>query len=149
MYFIQFAIVFKFQLYFVFFHLGTLGMSAKKKKDIRQKSLESAQALGTPKKNDVRRCITGRAMLKDDMCSMKIHVYMLHNNHWYLHCNSCLDHCNHPPLLAKAKAKSSMDMSPGSKSLVSITISKVSSSIQTILLTFHALYSLILANYAL
>jgi hypothetical protein len=68
-------------------------MSAKKKKDIRQKSLESAQAL-TRKRNDVRRCITGRAMLKDDMCSMKIHVYMLHNNHWYLHCNSCLDHCN-------------------------------------------------------
>ena len=135
MYFVQFAIVFKFQLHFVLFHLGTLGMSAKKKKDIRQKSLESAQAL-TPKKNDVRRCITGRAMLKDDMCSMKIHVYMLHNNHWYLHCNSCLDHCNHPPLLAKAKSKSSMDMSPGSKTLVSTTISKVSSSIQTILLTF-------------
>ena len=135
MYFIQFTIVSKFQLYFVFFHLGTLGMSAKKKKDIRQKSLESAQAL-TPKKNDVRRCITGRAMLKDDMCSMKIHVYMLHNNHWYLHCNSCLDHCNHPLLPAKAKAKSSMDMSPGSKTLVSTTISKLSSSIQTILLTF-------------
>ena len=75
-------------------------------------------------------------MLKDDMCSMKIHVYMLHNNHWYLHCNSCLNHCNHPPLPAKAKAKSSMDMSPGSKTLVSTTISKVSSSIQTILLTF-------------
>ena len=77
MYFIQFAIVSKFQLYSGFLHIGTLGMSAKKKKDIRQKSLESAQAL-TPKKNDVRQCITGRAMLKDDMCSMKIHVYMLH-----------------------------------------------------------------------
>jgi len=149
MYFVQFAIVFKFQLHFVLFHLGTLGMSAKKKKDIRQKSLESAQALRTPKKNDVRRCITGRAMLKDDMCTMKLHVYMLHNNEWYLHCNSCLNHCNHPTLPAKAKAKSSMDMSPGSKTLVSTTISKVSSSIQTILLTFHALYSLILANYAL
>ena len=105
MYFVQFAIVFKFQLHFVLFHLGTLGMSAKKKKDIRLKSLEFTQAL-TPRKNDVRRCITGRAMLKDDICTMKLHVYMLHNNEWYLHCNSCLDHCNHPPLPAKAKAKS-------------------------------------------
>ena len=135
MYVFQFAIVSKFQLYSGSLHIGTLGMSAKTKKDIRQKSLEFAQAL-TPKKNDVRRCITGRAMLKDDICTMKLHVYMLHNNEWYLHCNSCLNHCNHPPLPAKAKAKSSMDMSPGSKTLVSTTISKVSSSIQTILLTF-------------
>ncbi len=76
-------------------------------------------------------------MLKDDMCSMKLHVYMLHNNQWYLHYHSCLKHCNHHPLPAKAKAKSSMDMSPGSKTLVSTTIFiKVSSSIQTILLTF-------------
>ncbi len=82
-------------------------------------------------------------MLKDDMCTMKLHVYMLHNNEWYLHCNSCLNHCKYPPLLAKAKAKSSMDMSPGSKTLVSTTISKVSSSIQTILLPFmHAIASL-------
>ncbi len=92
--------------------------------------LESAQTI-TPKKNDVRR------MLKDGMFSMKLHVYMLHiNQEWYLHWHSCLKHCNHPPLPAKAKAKSSMDMSPGSKTLASTTILKVSSSIQTILLTF-------------
>jgi hypothetical protein len=67
------------QLYSDFLHIGTLGMSAKTKKEIRQKSLESAQTR-TPKKNDVWQCITGRAMLKDDMCTMKLHVYMLHNN---------------------------------------------------------------------
>jgi hypothetical protein len=105
----------------VFLHIGTLGMTAKTKKEIRQKSHESAQTR-TPKKNDVRRCITARAMVKDDMCTMKLHVYMLHNNEWYLHCHSCLKHSNHPRLPAKAKAKSSMDMSPGSKSLVSTSI---------------------------
>ena len=91
------------------------------KKELRQKPLESSQSR-KPKKTDVWQCITGRAMLKDDICPMKLHVYMLHNNEWYLHCHSCLTHCNHPPLPAKAKAKSSMDMSPGSKSLVSTTI---------------------------
>jgi len=119
---IQFVIVLsKFSIIFLFLHIGTLGMTAKTKKELRQKSLESAQSR-KPKKNDVRRCITGRAMLKDDICTMKLHVCMLHNNEWYLHCHSCLIHCNHPPLPAKAKAKSSMDMSPGSKSLVSTTI---------------------------
>ena len=119
---IQFAIVLSnFQLYSVFLHIGTLGMIAKTKKEIRQKSLESAQTR-IPTKNDVRRCITGRAMLKDDMCTMKLHMYMLHNNEWYLHSHSCLKHCNHPPLPANANAKSSIDMSPGSNSLVSTTI---------------------------
>lgn len=96
-------------------------MSAKAKKEIRQKSLVSAQTI-TPKKNDVRRCITARATSKDDLCTMKLHVFMLHNNEWYLHAHSCLNHCNHPPLSDKAKAKSSMDMSPGSKTLVSNAI---------------------------
>ena len=114
---------------------GTLGMIAKTKKDIRQQSrLESAQK--TPKKHDVRRCITARAMLRDDICTMKLHVYMLHNNEWYLHSQSCLNHCNHPPLPPKAKAKSSMDMSPGSKTLVSTTNGKVLISIYSICLTF-------------
>ena len=102
-------------------HIGTLGMTAKTKKEIRQKSLEAGDTKPR-KKIDVRRCITSRALTKDDMCRMKLHVYMLHNGEWYLHANSCLEHCNHPPLPAKAKAKSSMDMSPGSKSLVSTTI---------------------------
>ena len=119
---IQFAVILsKFQFYSDFLRIGTLGMFAKMKKEIKQKSLESAQTR-TPKKNDVRRCITGRAMLKDDICTMKLHVYMLHNNEWYLHSHSCLKHCNHPPFPAKAKAKSSMDMSPGSKTLVCTTI---------------------------
>ena len=100
---------------------GTLGMVAKTKKAIRQKCRESAVPR-TPKKNDVRRCITGRAILKDDVCTMKLHVYMLHNNEWYLHSQSCLKHCNHPMLPSNAKAKSSMDMSPGTKTLVSTTI---------------------------
>jgi hypothetical protein len=94
-------------------------MISKTKKDIQQQSLESAQK--TPKKHDVRRCITVRATLRDDICTMKLHVYMLHNNEWYLHSQSCLNHCNHPPLPPKAKAKSSVDMSPSSKTLVSTT----------------------------
>ena len=97
-------------------------MKAKTKRDIRQNSCESA-ASRTPKKYDARRRITRRAILKDDMCTMKLHVYMLHTNEWYLHSHSCLKHCNHPPLPAKAKAKLSMDMSPGSKTLVSTTLS--------------------------
>jgi hypothetical protein len=56
-------------------------MISKTKKEIRQKFLESFQTR-TPKKNDIRKCITGRALLKDDMCTMKLHVYMLHNNEW-------------------------------------------------------------------
>ena len=97
-------------------------MKAKTKRDIRQNSCESA-ASRTPKKYDARRRITRRAILKDDMCTMKLHVYMLHTNEWYLHSHSCLKHCNHPPLPAKAKAKLSTDMSPGSKTLVSTTLS--------------------------
>jgi hypothetical protein len=27
------------------------------------------------------------------MWTMKLHVYMLHNGEWYLHTNSCLEHC--------------------------------------------------------
>jgi hypothetical protein len=99
-------------------HIGTLGMSGQRKRDIRQKSLEVAHA-NQRKKIDVRRCITSRAITKDEMCTMKLHVYMLHNGEWYLHANSCLEHCNHPPLPAKAKAKSSVDMSPKTRMLVS------------------------------
>ena len=99
-------------------HIGTLGMSAQRKRDIRQKSLEAGDTKPR-KKNDVRRCITSRAITKDEMCTMKLHVYMLHNGEWYLHTNSCLEHCNHPPLPAKAKAKSSVDMSPKTQMLVS------------------------------
>ena len=101
---------------FFFLHAGTLGMTPKTKKEIR--SLESTQKR-TPKKHDVRRCITARATMKDKLCTMKLCVYMLYNNEWYLQCLSCLDHCCHPPFLGKAKAKSSVDMSPNSKTLVS------------------------------
>jgi len=107
----------------VFLRTGTLGMTAKTKREIR--SLESAQKR-TQKKHDVRRCITARATLKDELCTMKLCVYMLYNNEWYLQCQSCLEHRCHPPLLGKAKAKSSVDMSPNSKTLVSTTNQKVS-----------------------
>jgi len=107
----------------VFLHTGTLGMTAKAKKEIW--SLESAQKR-TPKKHDVCQCITARATLKDELCTMKLCVYMLYNNEWYLQCQSCLEHRCHPPLLGKAKAKSSVDMSPNSKTLVSTTNQKVS-----------------------
>ena len=93
-------------------------MSSQRKRDIRQKSLEAGDT-EPRKKKDVRRCITSRAITKDEMCTMKLHVYMLHNGEWYLHANSCLEHCNHPPLPAKAKAKSSVDMSPKTRMLVS------------------------------
>ena len=128
------VVVLIFQIYFGVVPAGTLGMISKTKKDIRQQSLESAQK--TPKKHDVRRCITVRATLRDDICTMKLHVYMLHNNEWYLHSQSCLNHCNHPPLPPKAKAKSSVDMSPSSKTLVSTTNWKVSILIYSIRLTF-------------
>ena len=74
------------------------------KKELRQKPLESSQSR-KPKKTDVWQCITGRAMLKDDICPMKLHVYMLHNNEWYLHCHSCLTHCT--ILLYQQKPKQS------------------------------------------
>ncbi len=93
-------------------------MSAQRKRDIRQKSLE-AGGTKPQKKIVVRRCITSRAITKDEMCTMKLVVYMLHNREWYLHTNSCLEHCNHPPLPAKAKAKLSVDMSPKTRMLVS------------------------------
>ncbi len=93
-------------------------MSAQRKRDIRQKSLEAAHTQQW-KKIDVRCCTTSRALTKDEMCTMKLHVYMLHNGEWYLHTNSCLEHCNHPPLPAKAKVKSSVDMSPKTRMLVS------------------------------
>ena len=135
----------------VFLHTGTLGMTAKTKKEIR--SLESAQKR-TPKKHDVRRCITARATLKDELCTMKLYVYMLYNNEWYLQSLSCLEHCYHPPLPGKAKAKSSVDMSPNSKTLVSTSNQNVS-----ILMFSNSMYSmsshlywcnhLTLAKYAL
>ena len=99
-------------------HVGTLGMSAQTKRDKRQESFEAAHTQQSKKTIDVRRCITSRALTKDDMCRMKLHVYMLHNGEWYLHANSCLQHCNHPPLPAKAKVKSSVNMSPNTRTLV-------------------------------
>ena len=85
-------------------------MSAQRKRDIRQKSLETGHTQHR-KKIDVRLCIKSRAITNDEMCTKKLHVFMLHNGEWYLHTNSCLEHSNHPPLPAKAKAKLSVDVS--------------------------------------
>jgi hypothetical protein len=47
---------------------------------------------------DARCQVSQQALTSNDQCLLRIWVFLNHNNHWYLHTNSCLDHKHHPKL---------------------------------------------------
>jgi hypothetical protein len=57
-----------------------------------------------------RRRVTYRAPSNDEKCTMKLHIYLSMNDEWFLHKNSCVDHCNHLPIADEAMAKSANKM---------------------------------------
>ncbi len=57
------------------------------------------------------RTVTNRAISSDKICSMKIVVFLNHDNHWYLSKKSLLCHQYHPPLDSKATLRSEKDLS--------------------------------------
>ena len=52
-----------------------------------------------------RRTVTTRALSNDNKCTMQLHIYLSMNDEWFLHKNSCVDHCNHLPIADDAMAK--------------------------------------------
>jgi hypothetical protein len=90
-------------------------MASKNKKSARV----SKHPLPLSKKIDVRRRVTSRALSNDEKCTMKLVIYLSKNDEWFLHKNSCLDHCNHHPIAAEAMAKRSNEMTNRDVSMVS------------------------------
>ena len=74
-------------------HRYSRNVSSEEERYKAEVSWSSSPHTKQRKNIDVRRCITSRAITKDEMWTMKLHVYMLHNGEWYLHTNSCLEHC--------------------------------------------------------
>jgi hypothetical protein len=84
--------------------------SKKKKKELAQMKEISKHPHPKPKTVDIRRRVTSRAPSIDTQCTMKLRIYLSKNDEWFLHKNSCLDHCNHLPISAKAMAKRATEM---------------------------------------
>ena len=66
-----------------------------------------------------RRRVTNRAPSYDEKCTMQLKIYLSMNDEWFLHKNSCLDHCNHLPIADEAMAKSAKEMTDKDLSMVS------------------------------
>ena len=66
-----------------------------------------------------RRRVTCRARSNVEKCNMVLRVYLSLNDEWFLHKNSCLDHCNHLPIANEAIAKRSNEMTDQDISMVS------------------------------
>lgn len=84
--------------------------SKKKQKEVARMREITKHPTPQPKKVDIRRRVTSRATSADTQCTMKLRIYLSHNDEWFLHKNSCLDHCNHLPISAKAMAKRATEM---------------------------------------
>ena len=50
------------------------------------------------------------ALSNDEKCTVQLHIYLSMNDEWFLHKNSCVDHCNHLPIADEAMAKSANEM---------------------------------------
>ena len=72
-----------------------------------------------------RRRVTNRAPSNDEKCTMQLHIYLSMNDEWFLHKNSCLDHCNHLPIADEAMAKSANEMTDKDNSMVSNLIMSI------------------------
>jgi hypothetical protein len=66
-----------------------------------------------------RRRVTYRAPSNNEKCTMQLKIYLSMNDEWFLHKNSCVDHCNHLPIADEAMAKSANEMTDKDISMVS------------------------------
>ena len=66
-----------------------------------------------------RRRVTCRAQSNVEKCNMVLRVYLSLNDEWFLHKNSCLDHCNHRPIAAEAMTKRATEMNSQDVTMVS------------------------------
>jgi hypothetical protein len=73
-----------------------------------------------------RRRVTYRALSNDEKCTMKLHIYLSIKDEWFLHKNSCVDHCNHLPIADDAMAKSANKMTDIDISMVRNLIMSIS-----------------------
>ncbi len=95
-------------------------MSSKSKKEAKRKeALEWATVERKRMTMDVRRGVTSRAFTSETKCTMQLRVHLSKHNEWFLHQNSCRQHCYHPHLEESAKTKSEQHMSGHDKKLVS------------------------------
>ena len=93
-------------------------MASKTKKSSRLKEI-SKHPPPQSKKVDVRRRDTSHATSIDTKCTTQLRIYLSKNNEWFLHKNSCLDHCNHHPIAAEAMTKRATEMNSQDVTMVS------------------------------
>ena len=93
-------------------------MASKTQKAARKRM---ASKNPSPKSTKVgaRRRVTYRALSNDEKCTMFLRIYLSMNDEWFLHKNSCLDHCNHLPIADEAMAKRANEMTDRNVSMVS------------------------------
>jgi hypothetical protein len=93
-------------------------MASKTKKSARNRKITKHPPPLSTKVN-VRRRVTSRASTIDTKCTMHLLIYLSKNDEWFLHKNSCLDHCNHHPIAAEAMTKRGTEMNSQELSMVS------------------------------
>ena len=94
---------------------------ASKTKKVARKRLVSKNPAPQSQKVEARARwrVTCRAPSNDEKCTMKLHIYLSLDDEWFLHKNSCVDHCNHLPIADNAMAKRSKEMTDKDISTVS------------------------------
>ena len=97
---------------------GILDMASKTKKLARKRETTKHPPPHSTKEVDVRRRVTSRASSIDTKCTMHLIIYLSQNDEWFLHKNSCLDHCNHLPIAAEAMTKGANEMNSQDVSIV-------------------------------
>ena len=86
-------------------------MASKTKKVARKRLVSKNPALQSQKvEARARRRVTYRAPSNNEKCTMKLHIYLSMDDEWFLHKNSCVDHCNHLPNVDNAMAKRAKEM---------------------------------------
>ena len=95
-------------------------MASKPQKAARKRVVsKNRQPQGHKVEAIARRRVTCRARSNVEKCNMVLRVYLSLNDEWFLHKNSCLDHCNHLPIANAAIAKRSNEMTDQDISMVS------------------------------
>ena len=86
-------------------------MASKPQKAARKRVVyKNRQPQGHKVEAIARRRVTCRAQSNVEKCNMVLRVYLSLNDEWFLHKNSCVDHCNHLPIADEAMAKSANEM---------------------------------------
>jgi hypothetical protein len=99
-------------------------MASKTQKVARKRAVSKNPS---PQKGEARarRRVTFRALSNDEKCTMQLQIYLSMNDEWFLHKNSCLDHCNHLPIADEAMANSANEMTDKDISMVSNLIRSI------------------------